>query len=484
MTSRITFLLLPAMLLVACGDDEKKDGANQAPIADAGPNQSVSAASIVTLSGSGSYDPDGDPLTFVWTFDGVPEGSALEGGAFAVNNTADVATSFSPDELGSYVISLTVTDGLGNSSSPDRTLVEVLTGDAPVANAGEDHTTNTGIAVSLDGTESFDPIARDLNYTWELAKAPAESALTKVNNSTSDTARITPDVAGLYVVSLVVDNGLLHSEADTAVIRASVEDTEVPIAVAGEDLDGMDCTHISVDGTGSSDPDGADLTYLWDLQSRPAGSAATTGSFGNRADAKTSFFPDVAGDYVLSLSVFDGESWSLPDELTISARERSYNSVPTVFPGTTTSANAGEAICEEIGYSYICAYCDPVSIGLGTDAIVRDADDDPLTVKWTVLSGSAGIPDPDRVVTEAQLGSSQPLEPDACEPNEYRFELTVTDCTGASSSAQVSHNAICCGITSGGDVEDSGTGGSGGSSGGSGSGGGGGIPDDTETPTD
>ena len=462
MTSRITSLFLPALLIVACGDDDKKDGPNQAPIADAGPNQSVSAASIVTLSGSGSYDPDGDPLTFVWTFDGVPEGSALEGGAFAVNDTSDVANSFSPDELGTYVISLTVTDGLGNSSAPDRTLVEVLTGDAPVANAGEDHATNTGSAVSLDGTESFDPIGRDLNYTWELAKAPAESALTKVNNSASDTAKITPDVAGLYIVSLVVDNGLLHSEADTAVIRASVDDTEAPIAVAGEDFDGMDCTHIEVDGTESIDPDGADLTYRWDLQSRPAGSATSTGSFGNRADAKTTFFPDVAGDYVLSLSVFDGESWSLPDEITITASERSYNSAPTVFPGVTTSANAGEVICEEVGYSYICAYCDPVSIGLGLDAIVRDADDDPMTVHWTVISGSAGIPDPDQVVTEAQLGSSQPLEPDACEPNEYRFELTVTDCTGASSSAQVSHNAICCGITSGGDVEDSGTGAPGG----------------------
>ena len=457
MMNRPMTLLFPALLLAACGTDDKTDSENQAPVADAGPNQSVAAASTVTLSGSGSYDPDGDPMTYVWVFDGVPEGSSLEGGAFAVNDSAETTTSFSPDKLGTYIISLTVTDGVGNSSSPDRTLIEVVTGDPPVADAGEDQVTTTGTKVSLDGSESSDPMGRDLTYAWELAKAPEGSTVDSVQNATASTAKLTPDIAGLYVVSLVVSNGLLQSEADTVVVRASVEDTEAPTAAAGTDIDGMDCTLIEVDGTESVDPDGAELSYLWDLQSRPSGSAATTGNFADRTDAKTTFFPDVAGDYVVSLSVFDGESWSLPDEITISAKERTYNSTPTVFPGTTKSANAGEAICEEVGYSYICAYCDPVLITLGEDAIVKDADGDPLTVEWTVISGSAGIPDPDRVITDAQLGSSQPLEPDACEANEYVFELTVTDCTGAQASAQVSHNAICCGITSGGDIEDSGT---------------------------
>ena len=115
MTHRFLTLALPALLLAACGDDEKSDGANQAPVADAGPNQSVAATSTVSLSGSGSYDPDGDPMTFTWSFDGVPEGSTLEGsGSFAINDSSEVATSFSPDALGTYVISLTVTDGLGN----------------------------------------------------------------------------------------------------------------------------------------------------------------------------------------------------------------------------------------------------------------------------------------------------------------------------------------------------------------------------------
>jgi len=50
--------------------------ANRPPVAVAGPDQQVMVGSVVTLSGEASYDSDGDPITYLWTIEEAPEGSA------------------------------------------------------------------------------------------------------------------------------------------------------------------------------------------------------------------------------------------------------------------------------------------------------------------------------------------------------------------------------------------------------------------------
>src|SRR6185436_9112996 len=50
-------------------------GGNAAPIADAGPDQTVALGAIVTLDGGRSSDADGDSLAFRWRFTSRPAGS-------------------------------------------------------------------------------------------------------------------------------------------------------------------------------------------------------------------------------------------------------------------------------------------------------------------------------------------------------------------------------------------------------------------------
>ncbi|MFT3912609.1 MAG: fibronectin type III domain-containing protein [Anaeromyxobacteraceae bacterium] len=59
---------------------------------------------------------------------------------------------------------------------------------------------------------------------------------------------------------------------------------------------------ITLDGTGSSDPDGDAMTFTWAVSSRPVGSVATIAAPG---EIRTSFVPDVPGTYELKLAVVD-----------------------------------------------------------------------------------------------------------------------------------------------------------------------------------
>ena len=91
---------------------------NLPPVANAGPDQTVTAGQQVTLDGTRSSDPNGDPVTYSWCLKGKPEGST------ATLSAANVARpTFTPDVAGSYVFCLTVNDGKLGSDS-DSVVVE------------------------------------------------------------------------------------------------------------------------------------------------------------------------------------------------------------------------------------------------------------------------------------------------------------------------------------------------------------------------
>ena len=78
---------------------------NGAPIADAGPDQIGVAAGTVTLNGSGSFDPEGDPITFQW--------SQVAGPAVSLSGANAAIATFAATEGQSYAFRLAVTDDRG-----------------------------------------------------------------------------------------------------------------------------------------------------------------------------------------------------------------------------------------------------------------------------------------------------------------------------------------------------------------------------------
>lgn len=449
---RLWAFSLASSVFVACGTDSElvkdKGAFNSPPVANAGSNLSQSSDTPIELDASGSFDPDGDAITYHWSFDSVPSGSALAGTEASLpgNNSSAPQTTFLADKAGTYVVSLMVEDALGAKSTVDFVIVTVEDGKEPVANAGVDLTGLEGATFSLDGSESYDPLGRTLSYHWKVESAPTGSTVGALTGDTSANASFVADKGGVYVVSLVVNNGLDSSSPDTALVRVSAADPAPPVALAGDDITSEDCSWVDLSGSGSYDPNGYSLTYQWVLQSKPSNSTASDASFDSTATPTPKFYPDVAGSYVVSLAVYDGTAWSTPDTLKITADERVANAVPTVEAGTPKAADGGEAECSPSGYTYDCDSCSPVTLSLGDDASASDPDGDGMTYLWTVVSGNGVIADPTSLSTTVSLEDAEPTEPSLCEDNEFQFLLTVTDCTGATTSDTVTYTVNCCGI--------------------------------------
>ena len=237
--------------------------ANNAPVANAGNDQTVARGSLVTLDGSASSDANGDPLTFDWAFVSRPAGSA----ATLLNPTA-VKPSFTADASGTYVLRLIVRDAV--SASVADTVSVSTQNSAPVANAGPDATGINGDTITLDGGGSTDVDGDPLTYRWTLQSQPATS-LASLLNSTAVKPSFVIDVSGDYVVQLIVNDGFVDSLADEVTVTTR---NSRPIANAGPGQSVVIGDVVQLDGSGSTDVDGDPLTYEWSLTTVPAGSAA------------------------------------------------------------------------------------------------------------------------------------------------------------------------------------------------------------------
>ena len=263
-----------------------------APVADAGVDQVVAVGARATLDGAGSRDPDDDPLTWAWTPVALAPGSAA-----ALDDAGAAQPSFVVDEPGAYVFSLTVRDPGGRSATDEVTVRSENR--PPVADAGGDQAVELDTAVWLDGRGSQDPDGDAITYSWRLAARPEGSDAVL---SALDRSRVwfSGDVAGSFVAELVVSDDHLDSEPAQVTVRVNAP----PIADAGEDQEGVAAGYaVMLDGTGSSDPDGfpEPLSFVWRLDAKPGASGLSSNSILDRFAAVTSFVPDAAGLYRLTL---------------------------------------------------------------------------------------------------------------------------------------------------------------------------------------
>jgi len=306
------------VFIAGCGEDPKDDTGVEpvdcTPAADAGADQQVTFGDVVALDGAASQPCDGlEAAVYSWVFDAVPEGSLVDETFLADSGTTTaVVSGFTPDTIGTYVLTLTVEQG-ELSSGADVVVVEVEAGGgAPVADCGGDLEVDVGTLASLDGSGSSDPDGDSISYAWSLTNTPEGSKAALYTADEAETSLV-PDVAGAYDVHLVVSDGMLESEPAYCVVTAVADDLP-PVADAGEGgtLPPCDEQILQLEGYGSYDPEGEPLTYAWSVLEKPEGSALTDADFDTSYVAPSVSW-DVEGTYGFQLSVNDGAQWSAPD---------------------------------------------------------------------------------------------------------------------------------------------------------------------------
>ena len=220
-------------------------------------------------------------------------------------------------------------------------LKQLIRGDigngTPVADAGMDQSVDLGLSVTLNGSGSSDPDGDALTFQWTLTSQPAGS----VANLTDDqavTPALLPDVAGSYVVELVVSDSEFSSAPDSVTVNVSSPNTQ-PVADAGSDQTGLQGDVITLDGSASSDADGGNLDFNWDLVTVPVGSAAALDS---PTATMPTFTADESGLYEAELTVSDGLLDSDPDVVAINID--TLNTAPVANAGPDQSVFTNQIV--------------------------------------------------------------------------------------------------------------------------------------------
>ncbi len=286
---------------------------NAAPIADAGPDQLVDEGTEVTLDGTASRDPDGDPIAFSWRQVAGPRVALSDATSPQPRFIAPVVDPSVPPPV-RLVFELIVSDGRAES---DPDLVTITVNRRPIANAGPDQRVDEGTTVTLDGTASRDPDGDVLTFRWRQVAGPTVA----LSDPTSPRPQFTAPVVAptipppvTLVFELVVSDGRLLSALDQVVITVNRR----PIANAGPDQTVPDGALVTLDGTRSFDPDGDGITFRWTQTAGP--SVTLTGATTPRPSFTAPNLGVTEATSVrltFSLVVSDGRLSSAPDTVDV-----------------------------------------------------------------------------------------------------------------------------------------------------------------------
>ncbi|BBL73942.1 DUF4465 domain-containing protein [Methylomagnum ishizawai] len=345
-----------------------------APVADAGPDQTVNGGSVVKLHGSAT-DSDGVIAAYQWSQTAGPGVDLTDAGTA----TPSFAAPLDGDEVLEF--RLVALDNAGISSDADS--VHIAVRNKPLAVAGDDRAAAPQETLALDGSASQDPQGQALGYQWTQVAGP-QAALSDAHAArpslTVPAAAVNTQMSFQLVVTDPDGNA-----SDPAVVNLMIKQVNhAPVAELPQSIPIRAGATLVLDGTASYDPDFDALGYAWE---QTAGPAVTLSS--PTAAKPTTVVPLAALGQTLGfrLTVSDG---SLRDSRETQVAVTA-NNPPTITPEPRRLAAQNQAVV--------------------LHATALDPDGDTLHYQWEQTGGPAvplqGADSPElRLTTPALAGGT------------------------------------------------------------------------------
>ena len=219
------------------------------------PSVSQGVNQPATFDASGSSDPDGNIVSYEWSFG---DGSTGTGMTEPHTYTSD----------GTFTVTLTVTDNDGHKDTATKTIIinpaptTPTTPDAYFTFTSENQVVNQPI--TFDASGSSDPDGTIDNYAWNFGDGTTGTGMTSTHAYSSE---------GTYTVTLTVTDN--DDQTGTAAQNLEIiVDMMKPKADAGEDLVVKDGKTITFNASRSSDNVGI-VSYEWEFGDGNTGTGET-----------------------------------------------------------------------------------------------------------------------------------------------------------------------------------------------------------------
>lgn len=351
---------------------EVSEDSNIAPGADFVADPVSGTAPLeVSFDGSASADVDGTIASYAWNFGNGQNGTGA---------TPPAVTYTLP---GTYTATLTVTDNKGATGTATQVItVNRPPNVSPTPNVTATPVTgNAPLLVQLSSGGSVDPDGAIVGYSWNFGNG---------TTSTSPNPSAIYNTAGVYTAQLTVTDNDGATAVRSQIITVNPANVAPVPVIASNLVTGPAPLSISVNGAGSSDPDGSIVSYSWNF----GNGQTATGPL-----ASTTYTSQ--GSYQVRLTVVDN-------------RGASRNTTITVVAGTTNVK--------------------PVAVL----SALPTSGPAPLLVQL----GSAGSNDPDGSITSyawdsgnGQTATGTTTQFSYAVAGTYTVALTVTDNRGAKTTA-------------------------------------------------